>query len=100
MALLVGVGFGMKRGTRTASPILLRSISRKTARIVLRGRVFAERLLRHLFVRLPALFVFLLKLGVELLGFVGEGLHEAGVADFAHEEVVEVAGWVLGAKLE
>jgi len=37
---------------------------------------------------------------MELLGFVGEGLHEAGVPYFAHEEVVEVAGRVLGVELE
>lgn len=37
---------------------------------------------------------------MELLGFVGEGLHEAGVAHFAHEEVVKAAGWVLGVELE
>ena len=52
--------------------------------------------LRHLLVRLPALLVLLLELGVESLGLVGEGLHKAGVADFAHEEVMEVAGGVLG----
>jgi len=36
---------------------------------------------------------------MKLLGFVGEGLHEAGVADFAHEEVMEVPGWVLGVEV-
>jgi len=37
---------------------------------------------------------------VEPLCLLGEGLHEAGVAHLAHEEVVKAAGRVLGVELE
>lgn len=56
--------------------------------------------LRHLLIRLPALFALLLELRMQLFRFVGKGLHEAGVADFAHEEVVEVTAWLVGTELE
>lgn len=54
----------------------------------------------HLLVRLPAFFVLLFELRVEFLGLVGKALHEAGVTHFAHEKVVEVAGWLLRIELE
>ena len=37
---------------------------------------------------------------MELLGFLGEGLMEASVADLAHEELLELARWVLHVELE
>jgi len=49
-----------------------------------RFRIVRRLAFSHLLVRLVPLFVLLLELRVESLGFLGEGLVEAGVADLAH----------------
>ena len=37
---------------------------------------------------------------MELLGFSQEAPDQARIADLAHEEVLEIAGWVLDVELE
>ena len=55
---------------------------------------------RHHLVELISLAILALQLGIQLLGFLREGLHEARIAHLAHEEVLEVARWVFHVELE